>query len=93
MIPPKIADPAHLRYGSSMPNVSEAILRALVVQMIRSGKLSHEDIGIAAEELRREGEDTAAQNLESFVIMSLAEPASHYEAEVRRGQFRVIDPD
>jgi len=76
-----------------MPNVSEAILRALVVQMIRSGKLSHADIVSASDELRREGDEDAAHNLAAYWVMSLAEPASHYEAEVRRGQFRVIDPD
>jgi len=68
-------------------------MRAIIVQMIRSGKLSYDDIVSASDELRREGDDDAAHNLTAYWVMSLAEPASHYEAEVRRGQFRVIDPD
>lgn len=73
--------------------MTDAILRALIIQMLRAGKLDLDDVGAAAQELRRDGEDMAAQNLEAYYVASLAEPASHYEAEHRRSQFRVIDPD
>lgn len=72
---------------------SDPIMRAFIIQMLRADKLDLADIAAAAEELRRDGMEQEAQNLQAYYVASLAEPASHYEAEARRGKFRVIDPD
>lgn len=71
----------------------ERILRALVIQMLRSGTLPQSDIEAAADEAEAEGDDETSHNLRCLLIRASAPRQSEWEAERRRARMRLVPTD
>jgi hypothetical protein len=69
------------------------MLRALLVQLIRSDAIDSEDILEAADQLERDGDEDAAHALRCIPIAADAPSQSDWKAEQHRNRFRVIGPD
>jgi hypothetical protein len=69
-------------------DLSERILRALVVQMLRSGAIDEDDVAKASEELEAQNDPEAADSLRCMIIRASAPTQSEWIAENRRKSIR-----
>ncbi len=73
--------------------LSERMLRALLIQLLKSEAIDPDDIGDAAERLAKHGDDEAAHALRCVILESLAPEQSDWDADQRRSRFRVVGDD
>lgn len=71
----------------------DAATRALIVQMIRIGALSEDDVRAMHADLSRAGEGDAATQVGLCLAEAIAPNASDWEADSRRARFRVVEGD
>lgn len=69
-------------------DISERMLRALVVQQIRAGKIDQQDILEAADELDAEGDEEAAHTMRCLIAHAAAPRTTEWLAEKRRRDIR-----
>lgn len=67
-------------------DISERMLSALVIQLIRVGKLDIDDVFEAAAALEASGDKDASRALNCLPLYAEAKPQSEIEAEWRRRQ-------
>lgn len=63
-------------------DIGERMFRALCVQLIRSGKLSPQDIEEASQELAAQGDEEAAHSLQCFTLHAAAPSMAEWHAEL-----------
>lgn len=78
--------------GMDQP-LAERMLRALLVQLIRTEAVDPDDIDAAADALASEGDDEAAHEMRCLIVEASAPAPSDWEADRRRARFHVVDPD
>jgi len=71
--------------------LSERMLNALLVQMLRSEAIDPDDIADAAESLDKAGDQEAAHGLRCLLLEASASEPSGWHAYRARNRFRVID--
>lgn len=71
--------------------ISDRVLLALIRQLIRSDAIDTDDIIAAADDLKARGDDDAAFVLMATIVEAHAPSQSDWEAERRRGRFRVVE--
>lgn len=76
-----------------MSDLSERMLRAFLIQMIRSEAVDPDDLIEAAEALDKEGDEEAAHAMRCIPLAAAAPDTSDWQADQRRARFRVIEPE
>jgi hypothetical protein len=76
-----------------MADISERMLGAFLIQMMRTGAVDETDIAEAAEALDAKGDEDAAHAMRCLILRANETPDSEWQAQQRRDRFRVIDPD
>lgn len=74
-----------------MADISERMLGAFLIQMMRTGAVDPDDIAEAAESLDAKGDEDAAHAMRCLILRAHETPHSDWEAERRRNRFHVID--
>lgn len=76
-----------------MADLSQRMLTAFLVQMIRAEAVDPDDIIEAADNLEKAGDEEAAHAMRCLILRANETPASEWEAEQRRNRFRVVEPE
>ena len=71
--------------------LAERMLRAFLLQMIRTEAVDPDDIAEAADCLAREGDEEAAHAMRCLILEASQPSQSDWEAERARARFHVID--
>lgn len=71
--------------------LAERMLRAFLVQMIRTEAVDPGDIADAADHAEKQGDEEAAHALRCLIVEASAPDVSDWEADRRRNRFQVID--
>jgi hypothetical protein len=72
---------------------ADALIIALVEQLVRKGALNADDVDAMAERLDGEGEDEAAHWARAALVQAMATPASEWSADQARSRFRIVTSD
>ncbi|BAK66889.1 hypothetical protein SLG_22140 [Sphingobium sp. SYK-6] len=73
--------------------LAERMLRALLIQLLKSEAIDPDDIDAAADRLAADGDGEAAHEMRCLIVESMAPEQSDWEADQRRSRFRVVDGD
>lgn len=71
--------------------LSERMLKAFLVQMMRADAVDPDDISEAADRLERDGDEEAAHAMRCLIVESMAPEQSDWEADRARARFRAIE--
>lgn len=74
-----------------MVDISERMLRAFLIQMIKAEAVDPDDIAEAADQLDKDGDEEAAHAMRCIIVEAAAPSQEDWEAERRRRRFRVVD--
>lgn len=69
------------------------MLRALLIQLLKSDAIDPDDIDAAADRLASSGDEEAAHAMRCLIVESMAPDQSDWEADQRRARFRVVGDD
>lgn len=70
--------------------LAERMLRAVLVQLLKSGKIDESDLFEAADALEGDGDGEAAYQLRILPVEAAATPQSEWVAEQRRSTMRIV---
>jgi hypothetical protein len=73
--------------------LSDRMLRALLVQLLKTEALDPDDINVAADRLALAGDEEAAHAMRCLIVESMAPDPSDWEADRRRARFHVVGDD
>lgn len=76
-----------------MADLSERMLTAFLIQMIKAEAVDPDDIAEAADALEAGGDEEAAHAMRCIILEAAAPSPSDWQAEQHRSRFRVIDSD
>ncbi|MBH0112711.1 hypothetical protein I5E68_07070 [Novosphingobium sp. YJ-S2-02] len=71
--------------------LAERMLRAFLIQMMRSEAIDPEDINAAADQLESDGDDEAAHQMRCLILDAAAPSMSEWTADRARARFHTID--
>lgn len=71
--------------------LAERMLKALLIQMLRSDAMDPDDITEAADALADAGDEEAAHELRCMIVEAVAPSPSDWQADKARSRFRSID--
>lgn len=76
-----------------MADLSERMLSAFLVQMIKAEAVDPDDIAEAADTLEGQGDEEAAHAMRCIILEAASPSPSDWQADQRRNRFRVIDSE
>lgn len=74
-------------------DLPDRMIRALAIQMLRSGVLSPEDIVAASSDADAGGDPVLAHELKCLIAEAAAPSTTEWEADRRRARMRVVASD
>lgn len=73
--------------------LAERMLRAFLVQMLKTEAVHEDDMIEVVEALQKAGDEEAAHAMAALIVEANAPDQSDWEAERRRNRFHVIQSD
>lgn len=72
-------------------DLAERLLRAFLVQMLRTEAVDSDDIAEAADRLERDGDEEAAHAMRCLIVEASAPELSDWHADKARARFHVVE--
>lgn len=73
--------------------LAERMLRALLIQMLRTDAIDPDDLSAAADELTAQGDDEAAHAIKCLIVESMSPSQTDWQADQRRSRLHLVAPD